>query len=92
MAQVRVLSAGEERPDQPSSHRKRAERVHIAVNMPVAAALQSVVDHALAQPGGEQLSALRDALLAVENPLRVTLPTHTVGNVTFNLLRIYARP
>jgi hypothetical protein len=71
MAQVRILSAGEQRPDQPAPHRKRAERVHIAVNTPVATGGQPVVDHALAQPGGEQLSALRDAVLAVENPLRV---------------------
>jgi hypothetical protein len=49
-----------------------------------------MIDDPLAETRGEQLVAFGRAVLAVEE-FDVTLPTHAVGNVTFNPLRLYAR-
>jgi hypothetical protein len=50
-----------------------------------------MVDRLLAKPRGEQLPALRNAFLSLEEEFDVTLPSHMEGSVTFNLLRLYAR-
>jgi hypothetical protein len=61
------------------------------VQEPVAAGLEAVRERVLAEAPGQQLRALRDALLPIEDEFDVTLTAHMAVNVTRNLLRIYAR-
>jgi hypothetical protein len=91
MAERGVFSAGEQRPNQPSSHRERAEGIHALVDDLIAPGPHSMVDRLLAKPRGEQLPALRNAFLSLEEEFDVTLPSHMEGSVTFNLLWLYAR-
>ena len=58
---------------------------------PVTPRLYSVIDRVLTKAGGEELRPRRHSVLAFEE-LSVTLPAHMAGSVTFNLLRLYARP
>ena len=89
-AKSRALSAGQQCRNESAAHRERAKRVHVAMDPPVLAGREAAIDHTCRQSCREQLFSRRHTFLAVKE-FRGELPTHTVGNLPRNSLRLYAR-